>query len=183
MKLRFVSICTLHFILIRKSGTWINKKTIRTIRHHGAKWTVEMKNPHFSGNSLENFVLWENSFPKRESIQSQPITPIIRSGEWASSNKKCTISIRLRSEGGNDEKIQFNVQLKFPSIFYLRLPSHCAKDGHSFFHLCDYEYKWVWFLWGLRASYPEGVSEVDLSEILFDLLRSTSAPAVWASII
>lgn len=93
---------------------------------------------------LEGFTLREERLPSEWKLL--PSNP---SHEPAS--EVYTISIRLSSEGGNDEKIQFNVQLKFPSIFYLRLPSHCAKDGHSFFHLYDYEYKWVRFLWGLSV--------------------------------
>lgn len=97
--------------------------------------------------SLENSVsLSRESEEGKKSEWKSSSTPSPASERAAQKKKLCTISIRLSSEGGNDEKIQFNVQLKFPSIFYLRLPSHCAKDGHSFFHLYDYEYKWVWFL-------------------------------------
>lgn len=141
------AVIVLHMSFVTKYPTWFT-------RRHVEQWT--------SGWNVENLIssekrwnvslseTWRWWFEMREKVfrvnENQPATLTTPAGERASSKKMCTISIRLRSEGGNDEKIQFNVQLKFPSIFYLRLPSHCAKDGHSFFHLYDYEYKWVWFL-------------------------------------
>lgn len=97
---------------------------------------------------IGKFTLFEEKMRMKLSVwmKNLPVNPITQPASEQAAKKLCTISIRLSSEGENDEKIQFNVQLKFPSIFYLRLPSHCAKDGHSFFHLYDYEYKWVWFL-------------------------------------
>lgn len=121
---------------------------------------------------------WKISFSARENIgkfRSQrkvhrgwvELDPSTSSHPASERQKMCTISIRLRSEGGNDEKIQFNVQLKFPSIFYLRLPSHPCQRWSFVFHLCDYEYKWVWFLWVARGGERDGI---ELNWIGWDFL-------------
>lgn len=85
----------------------------------------------FTGSFALFFMkIWEREKFYSYEWKSLPSTP--SSASERAAKKLCTISIRLSSEGGNDEKIQFNVQLKFPSIFYLRLPSQCQRWSFVF---------------------------------------------------